>query len=407
MKIEKIITRTVGKSVNISANAVDSLRINNSVKNTVRIYENGLIGVAGQIGETDFDKLEKKARENLSLNVPYPESHEEKKERVVDICKDIIPPEKVVSEIKDLVAKLAEQNPRFTYSNKVNLEYIEREYSNSDGVNYKYKSNYIAFGIIAKDKQKSNIFDYAIGGSDNLFDKEKILADAKLTGDNFLIDADFEFPEEIPVILDASAVAYIVKDVAARYYCERASMFNGKLGSKIFNEKVTILSDRSPDEVIGTPFFDAEGVVAEDDKKYLIKDGVFCGLGGNKKEAELYKVDCEGFASSSYDGVPASSLDDVGLKITDENTEDILKGKQAIFISQTGGGDMTATGDMALPVQLAFLYKDGKLCGRVKDFTLVGNIFDLLGKNFLGCAKKSVYSWGRTKYLVAVGKPNL
>ena len=58
--------------MNFTAGAVDSLRIKNSVATTVRVYDQGYIGVSGASGDCDVAELENKAVGALSNKVPYP-----------------------------------------------------------------------------------------------------------------------------------------------------------------------------------------------------------------------------------------------------------------------------------------------------------------------------------------------
>ena len=48
------------------------------------------------------------------------------------------------------------------------------------------------------------------------------------------------------------------------------------------------------------------------------------------------------------------------------------------------GGDWTDAGDYATPVQCAYLYRDGKLVGRLPEFNLAVKLNDLFGKDFVG-----------------------
>lgn len=406
MKIEKIITHSVGKSINIAANTVESLRINNDIKSTVRFYDNGFIGVAGEIGNADMKKLEEKAKSNLAQQIPYPETHGKGHTETHVAGKSIISAEDFVPTVKELISKIAEQNPQYVFSNKVNIDSFEREYSDSDGANYKYGGSMLMLGIIGKEKSSSNIFDIAVEGYADYYNQEEILADAKLIGDNFLITADYDLPDEMPVIVDVNSLRYVLKHFVAEYYCAGASLVNGKLGEKLFNEKLSLFSNRNPEDSLMTPFFDAEGVIAPDYKKYVLKNGVFCGIIGTKKTAAQYNVDCSGFAGASYDGVPSVDAGRIDIEKTHECLDDILQGQDAIYVYFSSGGDMTDKGDLALPVQTSFLYRNGKLCGKVKEFTLVGNIFDILGDNYLGATGKGFLKFGRQRYVVIKAKLN-
>lgn len=55
-----------------------------------------------------------------------------------------------------------------------------------------------------------------------------------------------------------------------------------------------------------------------------------------------------------------------------------------LFLFVCSGGDWTNEGDYATPVQLAYLMQGGKLIGRLPEFAVSGNVFDLFGKDFVG-----------------------
>ena len=70
MKTEKIINKTSSRCINITASKVDSLRINNNLENTVRVYDNGAIGIEGVLGNADFDVMTKNATAKLQQGIP-------------------------------------------------------------------------------------------------------------------------------------------------------------------------------------------------------------------------------------------------------------------------------------------------------------------------------------------------
>ena len=54
---------------------------------------------------------------------------------------------------------------------------------------------------------------------------------------------------------------------------------------------------------------------------------------------------------------------------------------------------MLRNGDVGMPVQLAFLYEDGRLLGRLPELMLSGNIFRLLNEDFIGCAQEGPFNY--------------
>ena len=59
-------------TLNVTDGKIDSFREQEETTGTVRIYDNGCIGVAGCLGTPDEQALTEKAVEALALGIPYP-----------------------------------------------------------------------------------------------------------------------------------------------------------------------------------------------------------------------------------------------------------------------------------------------------------------------------------------------
>ena len=57
-----------------------------------------------------------------------------------------------------------------------------------------------------------------------------------------------------------------------------------------------------------------------------------------------------------------------------------------IVVLMAAGGDFTPQGDYATPVQLAMLFDGERLLGRLPEFNLSSNVYDMFGKGFRGVA---------------------
>ena len=84
-------------TLNVTAGKIDSFREIEKTTGTVRVYENGCIGVAGALGEPDEEKLTEQAKEALSFGIPYP-------------CQR--PPRRAVSEVRVLTQDHACAQPQ-------------------------------------------------------------------------------------------------------------------------------------------------------------------------------------------------------------------------------------------------------------------------------------------------------
>ncbi|MGN0818339.1 MAG: metallopeptidase TldD-related protein, partial [Candidatus Coproplasma sp.] len=214
-----------------------------------------------------------------------------------------------------------------------------------------------------------------------------------------------ELPDNVPVLISVNVCQYIMAEVIAEKYVSGSSLLSGKLGERVFNEKLNVITDRSPKNKYNIAFFDDEGEVNENDKFYFVKDGVLTGLATYRRSAANFNLPVSGGARSDFDGVPTFGFAGTDLVPTAKKISDLVKGK-AIYVALTSGGDMTPSGDVGLPVMLAYLYEDGKLVGTLPEFSLSANIFDILGKDFIGVVKNDTFSYADETLLVANFKVN-
>ena len=65
---------------------------------------------------------------------------------------------------------------------------------------------------------------------------------------------------------------------------------------------------------------------------------------------------------------------------------------------------MTPSGDVAMPALVAYLVEDGKLVGRLPEFTVTANLFDIFGDGYIGTTEHGFYTFGRHSYCVYKAK---
>ena len=376
MEYEIIRREETGYSVSVAASEVTSFRKNFNQTTTVRVYENGCIGIAGAVGKADLSALQKEAAENLKKGIAYP-CDLSGGVRHDPAPKEILPVGGIVSAFGELMQELRERAPGYLFGNKINLSYETVTYENSVGARYESHDASIEYALTIKDKKSANIMDMVYGKRAFSYDKDAVVSEV------LEMIAAYENPvpmpaEKLPVVIDAGAVAPLLSHFVAEMYGSGASLLSGKLGQKVFGDRVSVLIDRNPPYT--GRFFDAEGVVFPEGKFYLVKDGVFCGAFTTKRSAQLFSLPVSGTAGSQYDGVPGVTF--TGLRF--ENTaEGYAAAGDAIYVVYASGGDMTTTGDLGIPVQMAFFMRDGKFVGRLPELMLSGNVFDILGKDFV------------------------
>ena len=370
-------------SLNVTAGRIDSFRQTEKTTGTVRVYENGCIGVAGCIGEPNEEELTKRAIEALEFGIPYPEKLEgacEMEERHDD---EIIPIPEFIPTMQAFLDRLCAECPNFAFSNKIGLQYSSTEYRNSKGRRLSHAGGAVYVGLIAQNRGSGNIFDSFLGWKGREFDADMLITQFKKEYDAFFKPVDIE-PCRYPVVIEAPTILYrFINHFIGELYASGASLLSGKLGEKVFSDKLSFMADMNPETAPGNCFFDAEGCVAKDFRPVFVENGVLKGLLTSKKSADTFSLPNIGSAQAAYDGVPDAGLSGLYFKPTAKSLKELVPGK-AIYIVVAEGGDATPDGHYASPAQLAYLMEDGELVGRLPDLTISGDFFELFGKDYIG-----------------------
>lgn len=395
MEKEYLVNKSNVITLNITDGKVDSYREKEETQATVRVYEEGRIGVAGELGTPDFDALEKQATEKLNEGIPYPCKLNKGVKKSIIRDKAVVETADLMRTTKRMAKKVAAACPRFLVNGKTQAACYQGSYKNSQATELEYENHSFQVFFQVKDKDSSNIADAYYGAAVSRYGKvteDKIVNDMKTLHDAFFGEKVTLPDGKYPVILEAYDVfGHIFKDFIAEYYVSGGSLFNGKLGEKIFNEKLSVSIDRNPVTNRSTSFYDAEGEIATDYRAALIENGVFKRVLNTKNTAAMFNLPVAKTASAPYDGVPSIGVPGMTMKKTSEDLKTLLGAEKAIYIAITSGGDITTEGVVGMPVQLAFLVENGKITKRLTDFSAGANIKDMLGDDFVGVSGKNIF----------------
>lgn len=402
MKKEYIETTTSSLSVNVVASHAESLRKTVETTYTVRVYKNGFIGVAGQVGKSDWSALEKQAVENLSLGIPYPDDLTSDAVEKQDTRRNIVSTDRFVKIVDSLLKKLVQVAPDFIFSNKIQYYESNTHYRNSENVDLAYCGNEMNVILCVKSKASANIIDFAVECNIDEYSEDKVVSDVKMLCDAYNNTIPLENGKYTVVAPDYLFFSDALSNFTGELYATGASLFKDMLGRKILNDHLTLESDRR--NRLNVAFFDAEGTIESSDNSAIIKNGVFKRVIANKKVAAQFNLPRAIGSNASYDSVPSPGARGIGIKNTAGNLSEIIGNEKAIFILSASGGDITTSGDYATPCEVALLIENGKPVGRLPKLNLFGNIRDFLGEDFIGASDKGLFEY---KTSLAVAKMNV
>ena len=392
-------------SLIISASKIDSVKMRDITKKAVRVYDKDSIGVAGAVGDMDMKDIEEAAKINLKNNISYPYEISKDLSVNVDASKKLFSEKEFVKEGEELIKKLSEENNDFIFSNKISLMERNTSLSNSKNLDLKYRDKCVALEIIFKEKASTNIFDGFVGYEGRDYDREEFLKASREYLKAYKNQVELPHEGKLPVMVSLDSEGSLFTkmfstDLNGRIYESKGSIFSGKKGEKLFSDDFTLYQTKNPEDVILEPFFDMEGTVNKNYTYALIENGVLKSPYTDKKTAKEFLVTNTGAASCDYDGVPTIAAPSFSIKKSDKTIKELLKGEVGVLVYVVSGGDFTAAGDFATPVQLAFLYDGEKIIGRLPQIQISSNIYKMYNEDFRGLSKDSMFKLYKNGLLI-------
>lgn len=386
-ELYQIITRQV--TINVAVGRVESVRKKNITRSGCRVYRDGYIGVAGCLGEPTEETWAAAERAlERKVTSPGPETG---KVRTRELREEALTAGEFVARTEALLDALREEFPDFVLSNKVTMTETETRLRNDQGLDYVNLNRTYSIGLVVKQVGSPNAYDSVISGRSRRFEAERWLAEGReiLNAHRNLLP----MPEgETQLFLDTATgdsiqnfeLIYRALDGRA-HSTNSAPLFQGKVGEQVFDPRVSLVSDRTED-IIGLKFFDAEGVTLPEDKTALIDHGVLRRLEADKKYAALLGQESTAMAGGAYDDAPSLGYAALSVESTGQTIRELAGDRDAILLCISSGGSWTDEGNFATPVQCAYLYRDGRLVGRLPEFGMAVSANELFGDRFVGCS---------------------
>ncbi len=400
MERETIVNQSISQSVHCAGGKTQSLRVKEDKHTVVRTFDGVRVGIAAEIGDAHEDMVASASVEKLPGGIEYPCALPEHKTRFQDASSEELKGFSVLPAAKSLLSRLMDSFPNFAFSGPLlSLSERKHSYDNSKGTKYRYEANDVSVCAVIRAKNSANIMDAAYEARRDFFDESAVVADVGAMLGAY--DRRVALPKkQLPVLVGEETAQFLLGELTAETCMSGAGLLSGKYREKSFSEYFRLYTDVSPAARDRVPFFDTEGTTLEGDKFYYIKDGVICGLATTRRSAKKYGLPLSGGAWAQLDDIPVPAFLGVGVGVTHTSLKDLVGGK-AIYVAMTSGGDMTPDGTLALPVQLAYLYEGGRLVGRLPEFTIAGNLFDVFGGGYLGCAENDAFGYRRERLIAA------
>jgi PmbA protein len=399
MQRELYTTEIEQTALNVTANRIESVRRKNIRRSAVRMYDGSCIGIAGSLGAPDTDSLEQKARENLSLGIPYPFTPRENIREIRQSPPVFESEAEFLEEMEGLLAELTTRMPEFKFSDKLISTRFRSRLENDAGCELEWEGSEVSAVLTFKHERSTNIIDGMLPLESRRWNRGSFLDFAESYYRAYMTEEQKIEPGKYPVIFPYYDTVYQLKfmrDLHGLTYGSGGSLFSGKGGQQLFSDRFTLRQSRSGEEDFTGPFFDAEGTTNRDDRFPLIEKGVLRAPFTNRKYAARYDLPLTGAAACEYDGVPSLQPPFMSIEASQKTLRELVGDGPAVFLALTSGGDFTPDGHFATPAQLAFLYRDGVLQGRLPQLNVSSHVYSMFGEDYLGLSSDDLVPPGRT-----------
>lgn len=381
-KYQYKLTETV---LNVTNSAIDSVRNKCITKTGCRVYDNGYLGIAGILGEETNETWER-AIKNLERKIPYPFDPVTNQSRTVDLRESKLSPEEFLEKAEALLEQLHHEFPQFIFSNKIGMKEYYEGLSNDANLEYHYYDKIFNISLIFKHIDSKDIFDSGIDYTNRTWDEDLFLRTAREQLKAFLTPVELPTGESLPIIANFNEIGgKIVESLMGESVGRGGSIFSDKMKQQVFHKDFILLHDMSKESYC-EPFFDAQGSTVPSDSIAFIDHGTIKRCLTDLKSARDYNLENTACAQCDYDAIPVASYKFLKVEPTGKTLKELVGSKDAIFIAVMSGGDTTNEGVFASPVQTAYLYRDGKLLGKLPEFAISGNIYEMFGKDYVGCS---------------------
>ncbi len=186
----------------------------------------------------------------------------------------------------------------------------------------------------------------------------------------------------------------IMIGVNGRMVAEKISPMYGKIGEKLFDEKLTIRDDSTLSDKVGSYTYDDEGIPGQN--TILIDKGVLKNYIFDLRSAALTGTKSTGNAKRGLSSPPgpgnSNLIVEAGTTPLDEMIKSIDEGLLVESILGMGQGNILS-GAFSNSLGVAYKIEKGEIVGRVKNISIAGNIYECM-QNIAGISKEREIVYG-------------
>jgi PmbA protein len=387
-------------TVEYEANQLKTCTVAETKGTALRVIRKGQLGFAASSDNTAMNKLAANALESATYGDKVPFSFQDSQPapavRTFDKAVADLSIPRLVGIGREILDLVLEVEPEARCNISVERSLVSASIRNQKGLEVSFQTSPLSLGVEIDRIEGNDVLILYDQMGTTVWEKdyldfarrlvEKLKKARTITGIR---------PGKMPVLFAPSGTLALglplSQGLNGKEVYKGTSPMAGKIGEKLFDEKLTIIDDGTIDGKFASASYDDEGVPRR--RNLLIDKGVLKSFIYDLKTAAQSGVISTGNASRSLFTPPEPSFTNLVVQPGETPLKDILAGiDEGILVEDLiglGQGNIIS-GAFSNPLALAFKIEKGEITGRVKDLSIAGNVYDLL-KNVAAVSQEALW----------------
>ncbi len=394
--------------VSFEANRLKLLQTRQTSGLSLRLIKNGRIGFTSstkpEAARAIVERALAVAEFGAAAKFAFPQRGVVREVQIYDSLVDGLSVEGMVEMGQRMIDRLRAYNPAILCDARLTRIVASTQILNSRGGSVgEHKTVFSAFlgGNLVRDTDMLDVYE----------GESSCRADVDLDGMVQKTIAQFELAREtaalttkampvifVPKAVDDALLSPLLIACNGKTVYQGASPLRGRLGERVFDERVSLHDDGTVDYAPRSGPCDDEGVPSR--RTTLIEHGVVRAFYYDLQTAGLAGAESTGNGFRSLESLPGPSptsiiMDEGDLSLA-EMVADVKEGLIVYQVMGAGMGNQLA-GDFSANVHLGYKIENGRLVGRVKDTMVAGNVYEAFRDRLFGIGNRAEWVGGSSK----------
>lgn len=398
-------------TVNFEANQLKTSKVEETAGIAVRVIKDGRLGFSASSDLTATDKLVRNALESAAYGdqVPlvFPGPQPGSGVRTFDATIADLPVARMVEIGQEIIAYLRDIDPDVLLNVTLRRGINQATIRNQAGTDVAFSRSPFSLQVEVNRVKGDDILIMFDMLGVTVWDTDYMLPVRRL-GDKLRQAQQISTlaPGRMPVLFSPTGTLVLglplMEGVDGKNVYKGISPMAGKVGEKLFDEKLTLVDDGTLDGKFGSAAYDDEGVPHR--RTVLIGDGVLNGFLYDLKTAAQSGVESTGNGSRGLFNQPNPAPTNLIIAPGETLLADMIAGIDEGLLVQDvlglGQGNVLS-GAFSNPIALGFKIEKGEIVGRVKDVSIAGNVYEVL-QNIAAVSRENdwIYSNFNAPYIL-------